>query len=128
MKKKSALYKTKTLNPKLTKSKKKTKSKGLSLKKTKVSAKKSSALAKKTSIKTKSSSLVKKSDLSKAPGHRRLNIKSNYPKHSGHKTELQESATNYMSKADQMRRANSKNRRIITGATVGNKTGRIVYK
>lgn len=86
------------------------------------------------SIKTKSN-IVKKNILFKTEqidpahsyGHRKMNLNENLPKHSGAKVQLQDSAINTLANSDKIRRTNSKNRRIITGATVG-KTGRIVIK
>ncbi|AGH94577.1 hypothetical protein [Pseudobdellovibrio exovorus] len=64
-------------------------------------------------------------DPSKKPGHRTLNLKDNFQERSGAKTHTQESANQYMSRAEQIRRTSRTNRRVITGAAIG-KTGRIV--
>lgn len=61
---------------------------------------------------------------SKKPGHRTLNLKDNFQERSGPKTHTQESANQYMSRAEQIRRTSRTNRRVITGAAIG-KTGRI---
>lgn len=60
-------------------------------------------------------------------GHRKLNIIENFPEHSGSKVHLQESAVNNMANSDRIKRTNSSNRKVITGATIG-KTGRIIVK
>jgi len=86
-------------------------------------------LTKKTSSKSKPAKSKPLNDNNPAhsPGHRKLNIIDNFPEHSGAKVHIQESAVNNLANVDKMKRVNSKNRRIITGAALG-KTGRIVIK
>lgn len=99
----------------------KSKKRSLSTKKTTSSLKKNKTIPKKVVLKPEVA------DPAHSYGHRKLNIIENFPENSGPKVLLQESAVNTLSNSDKMRRNNSKNRRIITGATIG-KTGRIIIK
>lgn len=126
--------KIKTTNSKLSRNKKATNSKAKKTLKKKLSlrngsAKKSRTTASKKTKKNSPKSIIYKplSNPAQAPGHRKLNILQNFPEHNGEKVHLQESAVNAMANADTMKRKNSKNRKIITGAAVG-KTGRIIIK
>lgn len=66
-------------------------------------------------------------DPAHAPGHKKMNLRSQFDK-TGHKSTPQNGrALNNMSAANKIKRTSATNRRIITGAAVG-KTGQIVIK
>lgn len=100
----------------LSKTKKKTKKKA-----TKKAAKRA---AKKTAKKIPKKTV--KADKAHQPGHRKMKI-AGINEATAEKTRLQPPAMDTVTRADIIRRRNSKHRRIITGAALG-KTGRITIK
>lgn len=68
---------------------------------------------------------VPAADISHSPGHRKMNRTDTFPTYSM-KNKAQEATLN-LTRGDIVRKRNSKNRRIVTGAAFG-KTGRITIK
>lgn len=114
----------KWIAPMLSKTRKKTKKKASKKASKKVTKKVAKSASKKVTKKVAKKAIA--ADKAHQPGHRKMKI-AGIGEATSDKTRIQESALNNLTKGDLVRRKNSNNRRIITGAALG-KTGRITVK